>query len=45
LICTYPLTCGNQTKQDRIACMNTTERPGPLFANYPMCLPNYLAPR
>ena len=22
--------------------MNTTERPIPLFVNYPMCLPNYL---
>jgi hypothetical protein len=29
----------NQTKRDRIACMNTTERAGPLFSNSPICLP------
>ena len=29
---------GNQTKHDRIACMNTTKRATPLFANSPMCL-------
>jgi hypothetical protein len=34
----YPLTCDNQTKRDRIACMNTTERATPLFSNSPMCL-------
>jgi hypothetical protein len=33
----YSLSCGNQTKRDRIARMNTSETATPLFVNSPMC--------
>jgi hypothetical protein len=33
----------NQTKRNRIACINTTEGIVPLFSNSPICLPTSIA--